>query len=163
MHLCPDRPEFFPPIALTTLSGGDKTGRCFFAGDDDFLYYLDTLKKWKAEFGCKVFTYCLMTNHIHLVVGPGDHPENISLLMKRLAGRQARYVNHQEGRSGSLWEGRYKSSTIQTDWSVLEKSVLRTLRRWATSLLPWRIDSEILVVGDKTKANFCTFLDSSRI
>lgn len=90
-----------------------------FAGDADYLYYLDTLKQWKARLGCKVYGYCLMTNHIHLVLDPGDHPTSISLLMKRLAGRQARYVNRLEGRSGSLWEGRYKSSPIQADRYLL--------------------------------------------
>ena len=53
-----------------------------------------------------------MTNHIHLIVEPGDNPEGVSLLMKRVAGRQTRYVNKREERSGSLWEGRFKSSVI---------------------------------------------------
>lgn len=90
-----------------------------FAADDDYCYYLETLKHWKAELGCKVYAYCLMTNHVHLVLDPGEHPEHISLLMKRLAGRQSRYVNRLEGRSGTLWEGRYKSSPIQADQYLL--------------------------------------------
>ncbi|MHB1349285.1 MAG: transposase [Desulfobulbaceae bacterium] len=90
-----------------------------FAGDDDYLYYLDALKDWKARLGCKLYSYCLMTNHVHLVLDPGDQPENISLLMKRLAGRQARHVNRLEGRTGALWEGRYKSSPIQADRYLL--------------------------------------------
>lgn len=55
-----------------------------------------------------------MTNHIHLVVDPGDKPESLSMLMKRVAGRQTRYVNRLEKRSGSLWEGRFKSSIVST-------------------------------------------------
>lgn len=86
-----------------------------FAGDDDYLYYLGTLQEWKAQLGCKVYAYCLMTNHVHLVIDPGDDPEHLGLLMKRLAGRQTRYVNALEKRSGSLWEGRYKSSPVQAD------------------------------------------------
>lgn len=86
-----------------------------FAGDDDYLYYLDTLQEWKAQLGCKVYAYCLMTNHVHLVIDPGEHPEHLGLLMKRLAGRQTRYVNALEKRSGSLWEGRFKSSPVQAD------------------------------------------------
>ena len=86
-----------------------------FNRDDDYGYYLDTLKEWKARLGCKVYAYCLMTNHVHLVIDPGANPEHLGLLMKRLAGRQTRYVNVMEKRSGSLWEGRYKSSLVQAD------------------------------------------------
>lgn len=44
-----------------------------------------------------------------------EDPHALGLLMKRLAGRQTRYVNRQESRRGTLWESRYKSSPIQTD------------------------------------------------
>ena len=90
-----------------------------FAGDDDFQYYLENLREWKTELGCKVFAYCLMTNHVHLIIDPGDHAESLGLLMKRIAGRQTRYVNKLENRSGSLWEGRYKSSPINANEYLL--------------------------------------------
>ena len=56
-----------------------------------------------------------MTNHVHLVGDPGGDPDALGRLMKRVAGRQTRYVNRLEGRTGSLWEGRYKSSPIHMD------------------------------------------------
>lgn len=86
-----------------------------FAGDDDYLFYLDNLREWKTKLGCKVYAYCLMSNHIHLVVDPGNKAENLSLLMKRVAGRQTRHINKIKKRSGSLWEGRFKSSPICTN------------------------------------------------
>jgi putative transposase len=86
-----------------------------FAREADFQYYLATLAEWKARLGCAVYAYCLMTNHVHLVIAPGEDPSVLARLMKRLAGRQTRYVNRLEGRSGTLWEGRYKSSPIETD------------------------------------------------
>jgi hypothetical protein len=43
-----------------------------------------------------------MTNHVHLIVDPGDKPESLSLLMKRVAGRQTRYTNKIEKRTGSV-------------------------------------------------------------
>jgi putative transposase len=55
-----------------------------------------------------------MTNHVHLIVDPRKKPESLSLLMKRVAGRQTRYVNKLEKRTGSLWEGRFKSSLISS-------------------------------------------------
>jgi len=60
-----------------------------------------------------------MTNHVHLVVDPGDNPESLGKRMKRLAGRQTRYVNRLEGRSGTLWEGRFRSSPIDTNAYLL--------------------------------------------
>ena len=81
----------------------------------DFQYYLDTLREWKTGYDIKVYAWCLMTNHVHLILEPPAAVENLGRLMKRLAGRQTRFVNRREGRSGTLWEGRYKSSPIQTD------------------------------------------------
>ena len=90
-----------------------------FAEDRDYLYYLENLSEWKSQLGCRVYSYCLMTNHIHLIIDPGDHPANLGLLMKRVTARQTRFVNQLERRSGSLWEGRYKSSPIETDSYLL--------------------------------------------
>lgn len=60
-----------------------------------------------------------MTNHVHLIVDPGEYPESIGRLMKRVAGRQTRYVNRLEGRTGTLWEGRFKSSPIDNNHYLL--------------------------------------------
>lgn len=93
-----------------------------FASDNDFTYYLKNLKRFKKEFGCKVYAYCLMTNHVHLLIDPGEDPESLSLFMKRVAGRQTRYVNKLENRSGSLWEGRFKSSIVSSSEYLLSCS-----------------------------------------
>ena len=57
-----------------------------FVSEDDFAYYRDNLSLFKKEFGCKIYSYCLMTNHVHLIIDPGKTPESLSLLMKRVAG-----------------------------------------------------------------------------
>jgi putative transposase len=90
-----------------------------FIADEDYLYYLDNLQECKEKLGSKVYAYCLMTNHVHLIVDPGEDEKNIARIMKHVAGRQTRYVNRLEKRSGSLWEGRYKSSAISTDEYLL--------------------------------------------
>lgn len=90
-----------------------------FAEPADFNYYLQTLREWKRTLGVKVYGYCLMTNHVHLILEPSDDAHVIGKLMRRLAGRQTRYVNRLEGRTGSLWEGRYKASPIQTERYLL--------------------------------------------
>jgi putative transposase len=55
-----------------------------------------------------------MTNHVHLIIDPGKDPTALSQFMKGVAGRQTRYINKIEKRSGSLWESRFKSSIIST-------------------------------------------------
>jgi putative transposase len=80
--------------------------------------YLETLAEFKQAFGVKVYAWCLMSNHVHLLLEPSNET-GLALLMKRLAGRQTRYRNRLEQRSGTLWEGRYKSSVVQTDGHLL--------------------------------------------
>ena len=60
-----------------------------------------------------------MTNHVHLIVTPQAETENISKLMRLLAARQTRHVNKLEGRTGTLWEGRFKASFIDTAMYLL--------------------------------------------
>ncbi|WP_428624585.1 transposase [Sedimenticola sp.] len=58
-----------------------------FLADEDYQYYLENLKEWKSKLGIKLYAWCLMTNHVHLVVEPGADVRSLSELMKRLAGR----------------------------------------------------------------------------
>ncbi len=90
-----------------------------FVADEDYGYYLDNLRDRKKELGCRVYAYCLMTNHVHLLIDPGEREENLGLLMKRGGGRQTRYVNKLEKRSGTLWEGRYKSCPVSRNYYLL--------------------------------------------
>lgn len=93
--------------------------RAVFVDEGDYRYYLASLREWKSRLGVKLYAYCLMTNHVHLVFDPGDDTESIALLMKRLAARQTRYVNRQEGRSGTLWDGRFRSTPVETEAYLL--------------------------------------------
>jgi REP-associated tyrosine transposase len=90
-----------------------------FACEHDRYIYLASLRKWKTTLRVQVFAYCLMTNHVHLVVNPGEDPTRIARLMRELAGRHAYYLNRIEGGTGAVWDGRYKSSPIDTDEYLL--------------------------------------------
>jgi putative transposase len=68
-----------------------------FVEDRDYEYYLENLAEWKTVLGLRVYSYCLMTNHVHLIVGANDRLGDIGQLMKRLAGRQTRFVNKVKG------------------------------------------------------------------
>lgn len=85
-----------------------------FAETRDYRRYLETLQEFKGVFGVRVYAFCLMTNHVHLLLAP-DTQAGLGALMKRLAGRQTQHHNRAEGRRGTLWEGRYKSSPVQSD------------------------------------------------
>ena len=85
-----------------------------FAEAGDYERYLATLEQQKADCGISVLAWCLMTNHVHLLLVPA-RADSLARVMKRLAGRQTRHHNKQERRSGTLWEGRYKSSVVQRD------------------------------------------------
>ncbi|MDH4048654.1 MAG: transposase [Gammaproteobacteria bacterium] len=81
----------------------------------DYETYLKTLIEWKAKYDVGVYAYCLMTNHVHLVLVPYSDGNAISHLMRRLSARHGRRINRLEQRTGTLWSGRFKSSLIDTD------------------------------------------------
>lgn len=90
-----------------------------FAVSEDYQRYLADLHELKDAFGVKVYAYCLMTNHVHLLLAPGESVAGLGQLMKALAARATRYRNRLEGRSDTLWESRYKSSVVQSDSYLL--------------------------------------------
>lgn len=96
--------------------------KAVFVEEGDYQFYLENLREWKLALSLKIYSYCLMTNHIHLIVEPNDDTTAVSELMKRLAAKQTRRINRLERRSGTLWEGRYKSSPIQRDSYLLQCS-----------------------------------------
>jgi putative transposase len=90
-----------------------------FFSDSDRVDYLGTLGECRVLLGVRVYAYCLMDNHVHLLVDPLDDASNLSALMKRLAGRHTRRLNAARGWSGSLWESRFKCSPIDTETYLL--------------------------------------------
>lgn len=86
-----------------------------FVNDSDYQYYLDNLIEWKSKYDVSVYAYCLMTNHVHLILTPNREGDAISRLMRRLSARQGRRVNRLEQRIGTLWAGRFKCSVIDRD------------------------------------------------
>ncbi len=116
----PRRPRIIVPNMPHHIVQRGHNRNAVFVERGDYEYYLENLAEWKEALGLNVYSYCLMTNHIHLVVESSDDPGDIGRLMKRLAGRQTRYVNKQEKRTGSLWESRYKISPIQSDAYLLQ-------------------------------------------
>lgn len=96
---------------------GINRSACFF-GEADYLIYLRYLATFSARFGCSVHAYCLMTNHVHLLLTP--HTKGAcALLMKNLSQHYVQGVNQRLKRSGTLWEGRFHSSLVTSERYVL--------------------------------------------
>jgi len=83
-----------------------------FAAEADYRYYLDNLTEQLGARQVGIYAWCLMTNHVHLLLEPQADGDALSDLMRVVAARQTRYVNRLEHRSGTLWEGRFKCSLV---------------------------------------------------
>jgi putative transposase len=96
---------------------GHNRDDCFFA-DEDYMYYLDQLQRLLPAHDCALHAYVLMTNHVHLLLTPKTET-GAGALMKSLSQRYVQYVNKTHARSGTVWEGRYRSSLVQSETYVL--------------------------------------------
>jgi putative transposase len=94
-------------------------GQNVFSSPRDFTYYLNELADLKETFGIRLYAYCLMPNHVHLLVSPQETASSLCQFMKALSARATRYRIRQERRSGTLWRSRYKSSLVQEDAYLL--------------------------------------------
>ena len=106
-----------PNVPLHLIQRGNNRSACFFA-DEDYRVYLDWLADYAAKTGVRVHAYALMTNHVHLLVS-ADQAEAPGALMKALGQRYVQYVNRGYRRSGTLWEGRFRSCLLQEDAYLL--------------------------------------------
>jgi putative transposase len=86
-----------------------------FFGDADRRIYLDWLREAAKQFGSAVHAFALMPNHVHLLVTP-QNADSLAKTMQSLGRRYAQYFNQQQQRSGTIWEGRYRSSLIDPDY-----------------------------------------------
>ncbi len=104
-------------VAQHVIQRGNNRHACF-QRDSDHLLYLLHLRELIAKYGCALHAYCLMTNHAHLLLTPST-PNGLSALMQSLGQRYAQYVNRTYGRTGTLWEGRFRSCIAESPQYVL--------------------------------------------
>lgn len=106
-----------PGQALHIIQRGNNRQAVFFA-EEDYRFYLESLERAAETTDCRVHAYVLMTNHVHLLVTP-HHEDGPSRLMQSVGGIYVRYVNGVYRRSGTLWEGRFKSALINSERYLL--------------------------------------------
>lgn len=106
-----------PGIPWHIIQRGNSRSVCFY-DEEDCRRYLDELSELAPRFGCAVHAYVLMTNHVHLLLTP-VREDSAALLMKHLGQHYVQYVNRVYRRSGTLWEGRFRSCLTQSEDYVL--------------------------------------------
>ncbi len=110
----PRPPRFdVPDVPYHVIQRGVNRAACFF-GDVDRRYYLKLLARFAAHRGCAVHAYVLMGNHVHLLITPAEKGA-VAALMQDLGRSYVRVINAIHERTGTLWEGRFKSSVVDSE------------------------------------------------
>ena len=108
---------FLPGVPVHVVQRGNNRQALFF-DDDDYQSYLDWLAEAAGDYGCAAHAYVLMTNHVHLLLTP-DADKSISTTLQALGRRFVPYINRRYGRTGTLWEGRFRASLVQEERYLL--------------------------------------------
>src|SRR6266550_8958599 len=104
-------------VPVHVIQRGNNRGPCF-VNDEDRNFYLFHLARGLGRFGCELHGYCLMTNHVHLLLTP-EGAASCAALMKHMGQLHSQYFNKRYKRTGSLWEGRFRSCLAQNERYVL--------------------------------------------
>ena len=108
----------------------------------DYLFYLQCLDESRKKHAVDVHAYCLMTNHVHLLLTPTTE-DGISKVMQSIGRRYVQYINRSYKRTGTLWESRHKSSLIQeelyllTCYKYIELNPVRANMVYRPGEYPW--------------------------
>jgi putative transposase len=89
-----------------------------FRAADDFARFRELLLETSRRFGCAIHAYVFMTNHAHLLITPEDD-HGPSRMMQAIGQRYVRGMNARHRRTGTLWEGRFRSSLIDSERYLL--------------------------------------------
>ncbi len=125
-----------------------------FEDDEDYQKLLETLKKYQEKSGYEIYAYCLMSNHIHLLMK--EIKEELGIAFRRIGASFVYWYNWKYARSGHLFQDRYKSEAVESDRYFL--TVLRYIHQNPLkagivkniSDYPWSSYSEYIV-----KAKIC--------
>lgn len=107
------RRAILPGVPVHVIQRGNNRTATFHSADD-CERYRDTLHQASQRFGCAIHAYVLMTNHVHLLITPEDDL-GPSRMMQSIGRQYVRYANARHQRTGTLWEGRFKSSLVDSE------------------------------------------------
>ncbi|WP_347988083.1 transposase [Methylomonas sp. AM2-LC] len=106
-----------PHIPQHIIQRGNNRQPVFFH-EDDYTVYQDFLREGLVKNNCKLYAYVQMTNHVHLLVS-GNALGAVSGLMQSIGRRYVRYINATYSRTGTLFEGRFKASMVESETYLL--------------------------------------------
>jgi putative transposase len=117
-----------PSVPHHVTQRGNRRGRVFFS-DDDHRVYLSWLRQYAIEHEVEVLAYCLMSNHVHLVLVPAAR-NSLHLALRRLHLRYAQRINRAHEWRGHLWQGRYFASVLDESylWAAIRYVELNPVR-----------------------------------
>jgi putative transposase len=105
-------------VPVHLIQRGNNRQTCF-VSLEDFSAYIGWLKEYSIKYAVDIHAWVLMTNHVHLLCTP--HQDGaVSLMMQSVGRRYVQYFNYHYQRSGTLWEGRYKSCLVQAEQYLIE-------------------------------------------
>jgi len=103
-------------IPQHVIQRGNNRKQCF-TSNQDFAAYVHWLKMYSEKYAVRIHAWVLMTNHVHILCTPALENKGVSLMMQSLGREYVRYFNTSYNRTGTLWEGRFKSCLVQaTDY-----------------------------------------------
>lgn len=108
---------YLPELPYHVVQRGNNREACFIE-PENYQFYLVLWEELSRRYGLTVHAYCLMTNHIHFLVTP-ENESAVSNVMKVVGSRYAQYINKKYRRTGTLWEGRHRSSLVQSERYLL--------------------------------------------
>jgi putative transposase len=113
------RPKRISPVGIPQhiIQRGNNSQVCF-AAEQDMAVYAHLLHEYSKEFSVSIHAWVFMTNHVHLLA-TAHMPEGVSKMMQAQGRRYVRYFNREYQRSGTLWDGRFKSSLVQSETYLL--------------------------------------------
>ncbi|MFL6844059.1 MAG: transposase [Allosphingosinicella sp.] len=105
-----------PDIPHHVTQRGNRRQTTFF-GEGDYAFYRHLLAEECARAGTRVWAWCLMPNHVHLILVP-SHPAGLAKAMGETHRRYTSAINRREGWTGHLWQGRFASFPMDEEWLV---------------------------------------------
>jgi putative transposase len=114
----PRRPRCCPADIPVHVAQRGNNRQVYFAKDADMAAYAKWLGEYAEKFGVEIDGWVFMTNHVHLLLTPRDD-SGVSKLIQTLGRLYVRYFNYAYLRTGTLFEGRYKSSVVEQDAYLL--------------------------------------------
>lgn len=114
------RLQRFTPVGTPQhiIQRGNNRQVCFVC-EQDMAFYAHLLEEYSKKFNVSIHAWVFMTNHVHFLLTPNKEAA-VSNMMQSVGRRYVRYFNREYKRTGTLWEGRFKSSMVQTDYYFLQ-------------------------------------------